>query len=71
MKARCPLCGKAVPTFRWPLERRIYQHHCTDRRAAILSDPDVCEASGWLVEDDELIDPPRARKVRSDAGKAR
>jgi len=64
--ARCPLCGKTTRTFLWG-RGRIYEHHyATGRTNAAV----VCDASGWLVEDDELIDPPRARKVRSDAGVA-
>lgn len=65
-RARCPLCAKSVPVFWWG--RLIYEHHY-EPGATPRGDKAVCDASGWLVEDDELIDRPR--KVRSDAGRAR
>lgn len=64
-QARCPLCGRTTGTFVHN-GRRIYQHHYRPDR---INSAEPCDASGWLVEDDELVTKPR--KVRSDAGIAR
>lgn len=59
-RARCPICGRETATFTHAGTRIYVHHHNTRRgRASILADPDVCEASGWLVEDDELVVTPR------------
>lgn len=64
-RACCPRCTRITGTFTHN-GRRIYQHHYQPG----TSDPmQVCDASGWLVEDDELVVVPR--KPRSDAGVAR
>lgn len=65
MNARCPLCAKSVRTFLWG-RGRIYEHHYA---RGTTRDVEVCDATGWLVEDEELIERPR--KARSDAGRAR
>lgn len=62
-RATCPLCVKVVPTFWWNNKRIFVGHYVGNTRAALL-----CDGTGWLVEDDELIERPR--KVRSDAGRA-
>ena len=69
-RARCPLCGEVQRTLRLR-GRRHFVHHCLGPRANLLSDPSVCDASGRLVEDEEMVQPPRSRKTRSDAGRAR
>lgn len=63
-RACCPLCTRVTVTFTHG-GRRIYQHHYAEghTNAAV-----VCDGSGWLVEDDELVVVPR--KIRSDAGRA-
>lgn len=47
--ARCPLCTKEVRTFIHH-RRRIFYAHGPNIHAA-----DTCPASGWLVEDHEII----------------
>lgn len=64
-RARCPLCTRTIGTFEHN-GRRIYMHH---NGAGSTNASMVCEASGWLVEDDELVVVPR--KTRCDAGVAR
>lgn len=61
-RAECPLCHRVTGTFVHN-GRRIFQHHYAEGRtnAAV-----VCDASGWIVEDDELR--VVARRTRSDAG---
>lgn len=60
--ARCPVCRREVRVF-WHGDRRLFTFH-----GPWLTDI-ACEASGWHVEDDELVVVPR--KQRSDAGIAR
>lgn len=47
--AMCPCCGKQTKTFVWG-RQRIYVTH-----GAGIAEGTSCEASGWLVEDEELI----------------
>ena len=54
-RAICPLCGRGVPTFIHG-SRVIYVHH---NRTGKPTTADVCDASGWLVEDDEVERDPR------------
>lgn len=54
-RAECPLCGRAVPTF-IHRARVIYVHH---NRTGHPTAPDVCDASGWIVEDTEVVRNPR------------
>lgn len=48
--ACCPLCSKNVRTFWWH-GRRIYEGHSI----ANGGPAELCDATGWLVEDDELV----------------
>ena len=59
-KATCPVCASTVTVF-WHGTRRLFSFH-----GPAPIDADSCEASGWLVEDDELHRTPR--KPRSDRG---
>lgn len=61
-RGRCPLCTRITGTFTHN-GRRIYNHHYAEGRTNAAM---VCDASGWIVEDDELVVVPR--KPRSDAG---
>lgn len=54
-RAECPLCGRGVPTF-VHRGRVIYVHH---NRTGHPTGPDVCDASGWIVEDSEVVRHPR------------
>lgn len=64
-KATCPICQRTTGTFVHN-GRRIYVHHYRPDRT---NSAEPCDASGWLVEDDELV--TKSRKQRSDAGIAR
>lgn len=55
-RAICPLCQRSTPTFTHE-GRRFYIHHHTTRGHA--EDNAVCEGTGWLVEDDELVTTTR------------
>lgn len=56
--ARCPLCRRVIPTF-VHRGRAIYLHHNPTRALSVAP----CDASGWLVEDDEVIVEARAVKT--------
>ena len=64
MKARCPECGHTVKAFWWR-NRIIFDGHYTGNTRAA----ELCNGTGWLVEDDELV--TKQRKQRSDAGVSR
>lgn len=57
-RAVCPVCRRDIGTYKFD-GRRFYGQHYGNHRASILADPDRCEATGWLVEDDELVTTPR------------
>lgn len=64
-RAVCPLCDRTTATFTHNGRRIYVQHYMTNRgRAHILGDG-VCEASGWLVEDDELVVIPQTPRRTS------
>lgn len=53
-RACCPLCGNTAGTFTHE-GRRFYMHHLSNKRDHLLGDDTECEATGWLVEDDEMV----------------
>jgi hypothetical protein len=52
-RATCPVCESVVRIFYWH-GALIYDCHGPDLHAG-----DSCEASAWLVEDDEIIQAPK------------
>lgn len=54
-RAVCPCCHRTTGTY-LDEGRRFYIRHHTGRGR---TDSPVCEATGWLVEGDELVVTPR------------
>lgn len=58
-RATCPLCGRTTATYLDQSGRFYVRHYATDRGRANVHGDGTCEATGWLVEDDELVVTPR------------
>lgn len=52
--ARCPECQRKVAAFRHE-GRLIYTRHATGPGRWPRVNTTMCEATGWLVEDEELV----------------
>lgn len=55
IRACCPLCQRPVKTFHHN-GRLIYEFHASGPARMSENYANRCDGSGWLVEDDELIE---------------
>lgn len=55
VRACCPLCQRPVKVFHHS-GRLIYEFHASGSGRMSDGYANRCEGSGWLVEDDELIE---------------
>lgn len=60
--AKCPICARTLKIDRatGPARRYLFPHHGPD-----FHNGDICDASGWHVEDNELTPPPEPTTPRS------